>query len=822
MWWNTRMKNLGQKRRREPQGGSSDIHASVLAASVDAGIATLTALDPENPSASLNSRIDSVVEHMLELLTGHNPIAVIEQARLRALPWQSGQATYQAGVQDGFARVELIALVALVAPKLEAREGAPSTHPASIIEGCLIDAGELLNLGSLLGLVNPDPADPLAEIKSTLQATELTMRGSSYSELLQETAHSLFGGSDVESSLRYSLGFGIAEAQEVLAALNELQTANMNRRQQHGLQFAAETKRKHELRIASKEDIAEAGLRLDRAFQPNDVAASVSSAELARVTHLPEGIVTSVLAAFSWKPDPLLDANAAVKIFLSGGNPFRVTPVVRTGSSRAMLVHPALTQGAIRERLEMALHSSPGWEKYQEHRGVVLEGRTRRAFERLVSPTRAWHSIRYYVPATDIEEKADPSAYTKRVEGDHLIILDDVAIIVEDKAVALSPRSRSGSGSRLRKDLTGIITKAAEQADRLLRRISLDGGLQVHGEGWIDLRHLREIHTVAVSLDDLSSTSTATAELVQAGVIGTESVPWTVSIHDLDLIVEVTAHPAEFLLYLRRRRHPLATILFTAPDELDLFLYFLEAGLYVEDDPEEIRAIYPYLDPPSPVEKARWRNQTPGIVTSRTDPLDAWYFETYRQEEAGKSAVPNSPPKPRRAPSPIDDLLLDIDRINPFGRLSIEATLLSGDKSSQARMARHGRDVVLRSRNGQFARSISLPLHTLHDGGWLLVWASPGGDDHVEWEHSMRVYARVKSHQLGVSRSAVFAFDGGTGEMFGVFYQATPAKLNADEEKRSASLQPAAYSSTTARIRKSKTGQRDQPRRKGKSRKSRM
>ncbi|TFB61362.1 preprotein translocase subunit SecA [Cryobacterium sp. Hz7] len=812
------MKSSGKKPKRVHSGVPIDIHASVLATSVNAGIATLAALDPDDPSASMNSRIDSVVEHMLELLAGFNPIAVIEQARLRALPWHSGQPTYQAGVEDGFARVELIALLAL---KLEPRKGPPSGSPASIIEGCVADAGELLNLGSLLGLVNADSTDPLAEIKATVQATEITMRGSSYSELLQETAESLFGDGNVDSSLRSSLGFGIAEAQEVLAALNKLQTANMNRRREQGFRFAAETNRKRELGIASKEDIADAALKLDRALHPNEVAASVSSADLARASHLPEHVVSSVLEAFSWKPDPAQSASTAVKEFLSGANPFRVSPIVRTTSSRAMLVHPALTQGAIRERLELALHSSPDWEKYQALRGSVLEDRTRRAFDRLVSPTRAWHSILYYVPATDSEEEIGPAAYTKRVEGDHLIILDDVALIVEDKAVALSSRSRSGSGSRLRKDLTGIITKAAEQADRLLRRISLDGGLLIHGEGWVDLSHLREFHTIAVSLDDLGSTSTATAALVQAGVIGTESVPWTVSIHDLDLIAEITDHPAELLLYLRRRRHPLATILFTAPDELDLFLFFLEAGLYVEDNPAEVRAIYPYLNPPSPVEQARWRNQTPGIVTSRTDPLDAWYFETHRPREAGKPAVQNSPPKPRRSPSPIDGLLASIDRINPIGRLSIEATLLSGDKRAQARMARHGRDVVRGSRNGQLARSITIPVHSLHDGGWLLVWATPsGGGDHVAWEHSMRAYARVKGHQLGISRSAVFAFDGGSGEMFAVYYEATPEKLNSDEERRSTLLQPAESSSTTAQMRKSMTGQRDQPRRKGKTRKS--
>ena len=65
--------------------------------------------------------------------------------------------------------------------------------------------------------------------------------------------------------------------------------------------------------------------------------------------------------------------------------------------------------------------------------------------------------------------EADPAKYTKRVEGDHLILLDDVAFIVEDKAVALSALSKGGKTNRIRTDLTNIVTKAAEQSGACVR-----------------------------------------------------------------------------------------------------------------------------------------------------------------------------------------------------------------------------------------------------------------------------------------------------------------------------------------------------------------
>ena len=51
---------------------------------------------------------------------------------------------------------------------------------------------------------------------------------------------------------------------------------------------------------------------------------------------------------------------------------------------------------------------------------------------------REWHAFQYYIPANDSEREAGPDNYTKRVEGDHLLVAGDVAIVIEDKAVALS------------------------------------------------------------------------------------------------------------------------------------------------------------------------------------------------------------------------------------------------------------------------------------------------------------------------------------------------------------------------------------------------
>jgi hypothetical protein len=69
-------------------------------------------------------------------------------------------------------------------------------------------------------------------------------------------------------------------------------------------------------------------------------------------------------------------------------------------------------------------------------------------------------------------------------------------------------------------------------------------------------------------------------------------------------------------------------VFYYAPDELDLFLYFFETGLYVEPDPDKVRELLPFMPPPTTAERRRFRSQQRKYISTRTDPLDAWYQST--------------------------------------------------------------------------------------------------------------------------------------------------------------------------------------------------
>jgi hypothetical protein len=586
--------------------------------------------------------------------------------------------------------------------------------------------------------------------------------------------------------LTADLGFTAPDALRVLEGVDAVQMAKLNAR---GERFADAMNTIRELE-SSGTDLAGDPREIfiegfTGLFEPPVEFASADVAEVADETGVDPEIVQAVLDRFtvnvkSERPTDLVEA------FVLGDNPLRTRPLVPAGrNGRVMLPHASLSVDAVKENLETHLKTTDVWERYQKHRGDVLEKRVTAAIARVLPGAISREAFHYYVPADDIQEKTgDPSRYTRKVEGDHLIVLDDVALIIEDKAGAVSAVAKGGSLGRLRKDLSGIVTKAAVQAERLKALIERDGVVKVHGEGLVDMTMIREIHTAAVSLDDLMGITTATAELMRAGLLTTSDIPWTVSLHDLELIAQLVDRPAEFLLYLRRRRSPETIVMYAAADELDLFLYFQGKGLWVEPDPDQVREVFSFLPEPSTGERRRYKNQEPAYIASHTDDLDRWF---HTRDNADGSAAP----KPSRADSPIHALIDELQKRGDFGWLSVGAELLAGSFTAQSDMARNARDLLQRRRDDGRGRSMTVPIISTPRRGeaWLLVWATrPESDDASEVERSLRDYLRTKKHQLGIPRGAVLLYDEADGRLVGVYYDGHLGSLTAEQTDRLASL----------------------------------
>ncbi|MFB6612524.1 hypothetical protein ACFCVO_19545 [Agromyces sp. NPDC056379] len=719
--------------------------------------------DATDPGSAVASAFAAAVEELGEKVRRFDPFRLIEVARLAYLPFGPGGMA-AASAQAIPAQIELIALLALTSASKPYEDGGVEPQEMSeFVSEAPPALMDLAQLAQLRGTFTVDSNDKLALISLLLRGSEVWVRNTSYRELVSETNIDLLDGhTKVRQAMRASLGFDAGQALAVLDACHELQMQSLNDRMSRMQDAFTESASGSS---PSPQEIADAGAAFMNVFEPRSESSTVSVIDIAGKSGMPEQTVHAVIQRFRLDLGDLSTADA-VDAFFTGNNPLRSRPVIVAPSGRVLLPHDVLTPFAVRENLEEFLKTTSVWDMYAKHRGDRLEARTRRALDRVLPGATYRDAFLYYVPANSAEETAgQPEKYTKRAEADHLVVLGDVAIIVEDKAVAFSPLARGGKATRLRSDLTGIITKAAQQAGRLRDCIERDGGLRIEDEGWVDLSHIREIHTIAVSLDDVSIL-TATAHLVDAGLLDLDNIPWTVSLHDLDLITQLVDRPAEFLLYLRRRREPDATVMFAAPDELDLFLYFLRDGLWIEPDPALVRTSFPFLPAPTPGELRRYRGRRPGFILSQTDALDAWFY-TRRREPLRDAPAP----KPAMAPSMLHPLIDELQMRNSPNWLSIGATLLSVAGGTQEQFARNADDLLDNPLPGR-GRRLAVPMPTVDQASaWLMVWAThPPGTDLAHEASNLRDYIRAKKHQLGIPRAAVLLYDEKTRELIDVIY----------------------------------------------------
>ncbi|WP_460753893.1 hypothetical protein [Myceligenerans cantabricum] len=731
------------------------------------------------PQAEVEKRINDAAKQLVKGLAGYDPLGTLEVIRMVTLPFVPVGVMPSADAQSGPAISEIMAIALLcAASELDGGHDAKRVDQdlCGVIGEQLIPlAYEVLNLAGVRDMLAADNLDDMARVAAAVRGNGRWMRGTSYPDMHDEALRGLFGAEDVDAGIRSVLGFGVADALLFLNICHQMQVDQFNARGQ-GLADAFNSIDMSSEHVPTDGEKRSAIDGLSGFFNPSAVQAGASVADVAARAGLSAAVGTKI-AEFFTAPAPPNGVGAAMRTHLDGNSPLRAHPLV-SRDDLVMTVHPALIADAVKSGLEDALKGTAHWDTYAAHRGKYLEGRIADLFRKLVPGISEHHGVEYFVPADASEAVGSPTDYTKLVEGDHLFIFHDVAFIVEDKAVPLSDRSRTGELNPLRRNLAAAITKGAEQAGRMKQRIVGDHGLRLRDGTWLDLSDVREVHSVVTSLDDMPAIGTATARLVGAGLLQADNIPWTVSLNDLDLIAQLVDRPAEFLLYMRRRTDPLATEMFMAVDELDLFLLFFRMGLYVEPDPAVAVREMPWLGQPRTADVRRYKKQTPGLVTSHTDELDAWYYSLHPPAGAN---VDDTVPKPRMVPSPLVPLIDWLQENGVFGWLSMGATLLEGSSDAQRQLAAYPVKLTSNPAPNGKPRSIAIPWGFNKQDGWLLVWMTrPEAMDGEKVVQRAHAYMVAKKHQLGFKRGASFVYDEPTGELIGASYDSGQTEVEPD------------------------------------------
>lgn len=580
--------------------------------------------------------------------------------------------------------------------------------------------------------------------------------------MVEETLRGLFGPADIESDCRAVLGVTAGEAHSILSAVGQSFEDAWNLRLAKVRDFTVLI-RAEMLKAKAAGDSYElpdelrerAGSLWDEAWDNLGDAARIDVADVAARTGLGEPTVKAVIDLFSY-PMESREIEEVVDEFFAAQSPFRQRPLLLDASGEAMLVNAAGLVESIRDRFEQQLKAdAAAWDRYSQHRGDFVEADALRLLSGCF-PTGDVHSgFQYFFPdPTKTPAESEPEQYTRIGECDGLIIVDDVAVVIEVKAGALSAPARTGDAKRLSQDLGKIVADAAEQADRVRMRILEDHGLMLRDRTWLDLAAIREIHSITVSLEDLSGIATITSELVRSGILTVADLPWTVSLHDLRIVTELVDRPPELLLYLRRRTNPDVTRRFHAVDELDFFLEFCNSGLFVEPDPDRLRAELPQFGEPTVAAKRRYTSQGLESLTSRTDQLDAWYFhQTGVRSAAARKPALNSNADLQR-------LVDGIVKSGAPGWLRLSTTLLDGSSATQRAFAQHGPELVARTRDDGMPHTLAVVGGSGAADSFVLIWMSRGRGQRTEAavEHLTR-YVAAKKHQAKVALGVGMLFD---------------------------------------------------------------
>ena len=720
--------------------------------------------DPERAAATARSEATEAALHIATIAEPYDAFDVLECVRLSQL--FNNPETYRETEHEGSAAI--IEFTALVLAARGHRKGTSSAtgdyreRADAVVQDVLNEARTAIEAGMMaISLGAMVDADESTSMQLGALLRELNVRNLSFPHMLEDTLTDLFDEPSVEEDCRAAMGCTVREIRAVFTALQSLHAERWRQRFKAIHEFENLMRREKAKAdnapadyVPSPEALAESKALWDAAWSNPADTSIFAVGVIADAASVDQEQVRSALDVFAVDMAER-DATEAAQDFFAGGAPFRTRPLLRDPGGRSVVVHDGLLLPAIRKRVEQKLNAAARWDRYAKHRGEYLE----RAALALLSPhfptAVVHHAFEYFIPnpdATTPEES--PARFTKLVEGDGLLVVDDVALIIEAKAGALTQPSRAGDAKRLARDLRKIVTDAAEQAARLRDRMRDDGGLRLRDGSWLDLSHVREAHTIAVSLEDLSGIATVTSELVRAGVLTGPELPWTVSLHDLRIISELVERPAEFLLYLRRRTEPDVTRRFHAIDELDFFLEFYAKGLYVEPDPDRVMAELPQFGEPTVATRRRFRQQPLDMLTSRTDGLDAWYFH-----ELGIRKTPA--PKPRLNANPELCTLIDALAIRGDpGWLRVGTTLLDLSGPVQRNAARYSRQLADLSAEDGKPHSATAAGGTRVNNSFAFAWVTVGRDESREHaEENLELYVVAKKHQVQVAIGAGFLFD---------------------------------------------------------------
>jgi hypothetical protein len=429
-----------------------------------------------------------------------------------------------------------------------------TNRAAGAIQGAL-DAADEITRSTIFTILSKaeEAQDPLRRIGARLQLLDAGVRGPGYEGQAKELLAELFADPTLDAALSRTIGFTAAQAVALEEALTRLVETRFN-----------DTLRMIQLITAHPQ---EAAFQVQRRAE---YILCVTRHELSVAAGASAEVAEAFLERFSVRFGESGRAH-----LLTGLSAIRGRPFVRAPDGRHLLTSPVNLLWAIQPAFEDSLKEEPEWETFQRRRAAFVESKIVGALAGALRADSQHVNLRFTVDGGPLYE----------IDG--VVIVDDVAFILEAKAGRLSDQARRGRLRELRPELERLVGRGASQAARL--RTAIVAGARIEffdadgGPLEVSLAHLERVEAVVVTLEDLSWLGTLRGELVEAGLVDAEhDVPWIVSVFDFELICRLIEFPAQLILYLDARRALPRQI--TTGDEMNLWMMHLLAKLEFPQD----------------------------------------------------------------------------------------------------------------------------------------------------------------------------------------------------------------------------------------------
>ncbi|QCT94958.1 hypothetical protein FE773_07075 [Caminibacter mediatlanticus TB-2] len=209
---------------------------------------------------------------------------------------------------------------------------------------------------------------------------------------------------------------------------------------------------------------------------------------------------------------------------------------------------------------------------YYKKKGEYLEDKSLELFQKILPNCEVYKSLKYGVDD----------------EVDGIIIYDNNIFIVEAKSGKFSKGAKKGNVEKIKSNMKKLVEEAYNQTIRAKKYILSDEEVEFRDKSKKTVLKLKRekinnIYLINVTLEPLNHITANLSSLKEFGFIQNDEWIWSVYLNDLRIISEIIDLPSEFLVYVERRIKYNDYPQVKMAEEIDIFGYFLNEGLYFDD-----------------------------------------------------------------------------------------------------------------------------------------------------------------------------------------------------------------------------------------------